>query len=84
MLKVELEADGTISLNGSPVASRAAMDAVFARVAAQPNPAEVHIFPSPIVEYKYLAAVLTSASRAGLTRFGVVGLVGLERFAHVD
>ncbi|MDB5968606.1 MAG: biopolymer transport protein ExbD/TolR, partial [Hydrocarboniphaga sp.] len=38
---------------------------------------EFHIRPNKLVEYKYVAAVLASAQRHGVTK---IGLVGNEQF----
>jgi biopolymer transport protein ExbD len=42
-------------------------------VAAQPDQPEVHLRPNKLVEYKYVAGVMATAQRLGVTKIGMVG-----------
>src|SRR5246500_3974629 len=42
-VQIDIDFDGTMTWNGDPVADRAALDAKFARVAAQPVQPEIHL-----------------------------------------
>ena len=56
------------------ITNRATLEANFRREAqAGENQSEFHIRPNKLVEYKYVAAVLASAQRLGVTKVGIVG-----------
>ena len=42
-------------------------------VAAEPDQPEVHLRPNKLVTYKYVAMVMASAQRLGVTKIGIVG-----------
>ena len=69
---VDIDFDGTLSWNGAAV-DRATVDANLAQVAATPDQPEVHVRPNKLVEYKYVAAIMASAQRQGVTKIGMVG-----------
>ena len=73
VVTIDVDFDGTISWNGEPVPDRAALEARLAQAAAQADQPEVHIRPNKLVEYKYVALVLASAQRLGVTKLGMVG-----------
>jgi biopolymer transport protein ExbD len=64
--------------NGTPM-DRATLDSKLPSREGQAgdNQSEFHIRPNKLVEYKYVAAVLASAQRHGVTK---IGLVGNEQF----
>jgi biopolymer transport protein ExbD len=53
------------------------LEANLRAVAAQPNQPELHLRPNKLATYKYVAEVLASAQRLGVTK---IGLVGNEQF----
>jgi len=72
-VELEIDFDGTVLWNGAPM-DRATLEANFRREAqAGENQSEFHIRPNKLVEYKYVAAVLASAQRLGVTKVGIVG-----------
>jgi biopolymer transport protein ExbD len=73
VVTIDIDFDGTISWNGEPVPDRAALEARLLQAAAEPDQPEVHIRPNKLVEYKYVALVLASAQRLGVTKLGMVG-----------
>lgn len=73
VVRVVIDADGTVRWNGEAVASDSALDAKLAAVAAQPVQPELHIRPNKLVEYQSVAKVMASVQRIGLTKIGVVG-----------
>ena len=73
VVTIDVDFDGTISWNGEAVPDRAALEARLAQAAAQAEQPEVHIRPNKLVEYKYVALVLASAQRLGVTKLGMVG-----------
>lgn len=73
VINLEIDFDGTILWNGSPVSSVDTLDVYFAREAvAVPQP-ELHIRPNKRAEYDVVARVLASAQRNGLRKIGFVG-----------
>lgn len=73
VINLEIDFDGTILWNGSPVANVDTLDAYFRREAeTEPQP-ELHIRPNKRVEYDVVARVLASAQRNGLKKIGFVG-----------
>ena len=77
VVNVDVDFDGTIYWNGQPVADRTSLDALLQAAAAQPDQPEIHLRPNKLATYKYVAEVLASAQRLGLTK---IGLVGNEQF----
>ncbi|BAP87391.1 biopolymer transport protein ExbD/TolR [Burkholderiales bacterium GJ-E10] len=77
VVNVDVDFDGTIYWNGQPVADRNSLDALLQAAAAEPDQPEIHLRPNKLATYKYVAEVLASAQRLGLTK---IGLVGNEQF----
>ena len=73
VVKIDVDFDGTILWDGEALPSREQLEARLSQVAAQPDQAEVHIRPNKLVEYRYVALVLASAQRLGVTKLGMVG-----------
>lgn len=70
---VEVDFDGTIIWNGTPVADRATLDNYLrAAAVAQPQP-EVHLRPNRLAKYEQVAVVLADAQRLGVTKIGIIG-----------
>lgn len=77
VVELEIDFDGTILWNGNVVPDRATLEGQLLQAAHQDPQPEFHIRPNKLVEYKYVAAVLASAQRLGVTN---IGLVGNEQF----
>jgi biopolymer transport protein ExbD len=72
-VKIDIDADGTVSWNGQAMPDRAALERRLQTVAAMPVQPEIHLRPNQLVAYKSVIAVLASAQRLGVTKIGVVG-----------
>jgi len=79
VVRIDVDFDGTVLWNGEKVPSRKALESKLASVAAQPTQPEVHLRPDKLASYENVAAVMASAQRLGVTKFG---LIGNEQFAR--
>jgi biopolymer transport protein ExbD len=79
VVRIDVDFDGTVLWNGEKVADRPALEARLAAVAAQATQPEVHLRPDKLATYGAVAAVMASAQRLGVTKFG---LIGNEQFAR--
>ncbi|MFL6659422.1 MAG: ExbD/TolR family protein [Massilia sp.] len=73
VITIDVDFDGTISWDNAVVPDRKALDAKLAGVAAMADQPEVHLRPNKLVSYKYVAGVMASAQRLGVTKIGMVG-----------
>jgi biopolymer transport protein ExbD len=73
VINLEIDFDGTILWNGTPVPDFDTLDAYFRREAASEPQPELHIWPSKRVDYDVVAKVLAGAQRNGLLKIGFVG-----------
>ena len=73
VVTIDVDFDGRILWDNTDVADRAALEAKLAGVAAQAEQPEVHLRPNKLVSYKYVAGVMASAQRLGVTKIGMVG-----------
>ncbi len=73
VINLEIDFDGTVLWNGTPVPDFDTLDAYFNREAANEPQPELHIWPSKRVDYDVVARVLASAQRNGLLKIGFVG-----------
>ena len=73
VVTIDVDFDGTILWDNVAIPDRATLDAKLASVAAQAEQPEVHLRPNKLVEYKYVAGVMASAQRLGVTKIGMVG-----------
>jgi biopolymer transport protein ExbD len=73
VITIDVDFDGTILWDNVPVGDRATLESKLANVAAQADQPEVHLRPNKLVEYKYVAEVMASAQRLGVTKIGMVG-----------
>ncbi len=73
VINLEIDFDGTVLWNGSPVADIDTLDAYFKREAASDPQPELHIRPNKRAEYDVVARVLAAAQRNGLRKIGFVG-----------
>jgi len=79
IIRIDVDFDGTIGWNGVIVPDRADLETRLQQVAAQPDQPEVHLRPNKLVSYKFVAMVMASAQRLGVTK---IGLVGNEQFLN--
>ena len=73
VITVDVDFDGTIFWNGEAIADKAALEVKLVEAAASANQPEVHLRPNKLAEYRYVAMVMASAQRLGVTKLGVVG-----------
>jgi len=73
VINLEIDFDGTVLWNGTPVPDFDTLDAYFRREAALDPQPELHIYPSKRVDYDVVARVLASAQRNQLVKIGFVG-----------
>ena len=79
ILKIDIDAAGTVFWNGTPIQDRAELEDKIRTAAAQPVQPELHLRPDKGAKYSIVAAVMASAQRLGLTK---IGLVGSEQFVE--
>lgn len=72
VINLEIDFDGTVLWNGSPVTVDA-LDTYFRREAANDPQPELHIRPNKRASYDVVARVLAAAQRNGLLKIGFVG-----------
>jgi biopolymer transport protein ExbD len=80
VMRIDVDFDGTMGLNGALI-TKTELDAKlgeWGHVAAADQP-EVHLRPNKLVSYKFVAAVMASAQRQGVTK---IGMVGNEQFLN--
>ena len=73
IVQIDIDFDGTVLWNGEVVPDQPALEARMQAKAAREVQPEVHLRPNKLVHYDRVAAVMASAKRIGLTRFGIVG-----------
>jgi biopolymer transport protein ExbD len=72
VINLEIDFDGTVLWNGTPV-DLDSLEAYFRREAAMEPQPELHIRPSKRAKYDVVARVLASAQRNGMRKIGFVG-----------
>lgn len=73
VIDIKVDFDGTVLWNDVPLAGREALAQRFRAAAGAPEPAEFHVRPNRLVEYRYVAMVLATAQRSGIEHIGIVG-----------
>jgi biopolymer transport protein ExbD len=73
VVNLEIDFDGTVIWNGTPVNSRAQLDAFLQSTAAKIPQPEVHLRPNRLAKYDVVARTLADAQRLGVTKIGFVG-----------
>jgi biopolymer transport protein ExbD len=73
VIQLEIDFDGTVLWNGTPVPDFDMLDAYFRREAENDPQPELHIRPSKRAKYDVVARVLASAQRNGMRKIGFVG-----------
>ena len=73
VIDLEVDFDGTVIWNGTPVPDRATLDN-YLRLARDQDPQpEIHLKPNRLAKYGQVAVVLADAQRIGVTKIGFVG-----------
>jgi biopolymer transport protein ExbD len=78
-VKIDIDFDGTLLWNGQALPNRLVLQNKFKATAALPHQPEVHIRPNKLVEYKFVAEVLSDAQRLGVTKLGMVSSERIKR-----
>jgi biopolymer transport protein ExbD len=74
VVDIDIDFDGTVLWNGQVVPDRQTLDwRLKTEAADKPVQPEVHVRPNKLATYKYVAGVLASAQRLGVTKIGIVG-----------
>jgi biopolymer transport protein ExbD len=75
VITIDVDFDGTILWNNEIVPDRPALEARMKAVAQAPSAdqPEVHLRPNKLVSYKFVAGVMATAQRLGVTKIGMVG-----------
>jgi biopolymer transport protein ExbD len=72
VVELQVDFDGTVLWNGNVVASMGQLNGYLSDVASQVPQPEIHIRPHKLVKYDYVAKVMASAQRLGLTKMGLI------------
>ncbi|MES2635491.1 MAG: biopolymer transporter ExbD [Pseudomonadota bacterium] len=78
IVQIDVTPQGALLWNGEALAGRADLETRLQTAAARQDQPEIHLRPNSAAKYEQVAALLSSAQRAGLTK---IGLVGSEQFA---
>lgn len=78
VVEISIDFDGTVLWNGESVANSAELESRLRAVASEREQPEIHLRPNKLAAYKYVAVVMASAQRLGVTK---IGFVGNEQFA---
>jgi biopolymer transport protein ExbD len=73
VVNLEIDFDGTVIWNGTPVPSRAQLDRFLQDTASKIPQPEVHLRPNRLAKYDAVARTLADAQRLGVTKIGFVG-----------
>ncbi len=73
VIDLEVDFDGTVIWNGSPVPNRATLRAFLETVGVQDPQPEIHLRPNRLARYETVARVLADAQSLGVTKIGFVG-----------
>jgi biopolymer transport protein ExbD len=74
VVEIAVDFDGTVTWNGQLVPDRQTLEYRLQNEAVKPEiQPEVHVRPNKLATYKFVAAVLASAQRLGVTKIGIIG-----------
>ncbi|MEJ1958142.1 MAG: biopolymer transporter ExbD [Nitrosomonadales bacterium] len=73
VVRIDIDADGSVHWNGEVVSGQAALEAKLSAAAAQTVQPELHLRPDKKVTYKTVALVMAAVQRNGLTKIGLIG-----------
>lgn len=79
VVNLDIDFDGTVVWNGSPVASLAQLEGYFQTESRKYPQPEIHLRPDPYVKYDIVAKVLAAAQHNRLRK---LGFVNTSEFAH--
>jgi biopolymer transport protein ExbD len=72
VVRILVDFDGVVSWNGEAVTHDEWERRMAAEARRDPQP-EIHVEPHKLAKYGYVASVMASAQREGLTKLGVIG-----------
>ncbi len=74
VVEIAIDFDGTVTWNGQVVPDRQTLEYRLQNEAVKPEvQPEVHVRPNKLATYKFVAAVMASAQRLGVTKIGIIG-----------
>jgi biopolymer transport protein ExbD len=74
VIRIDIDFDGTTLWNGEVINSRANLEwRIASQILKNPVQPEVHVRPNKLATYKYVAWVMATAQRMGVTKIGIVG-----------
>ena len=80
IVRIDIEADGSLRMDGQSIADRDAMDVRLEQVSARGDSSlALHIHAHAQTKYEVMAFVLASAQRHGLKKLNIVGV---DRFLN--
>jgi len=79
VIDLEIDFDGTVVWNGTPIQSLQQLEGYFHTEADKPVQAEIHLRPDRRVKYDYVAKVLAAAQR---NRMKKIGFVNVSEFSN--
>jgi biopolymer transport protein ExbD len=69
-INIDIDPDGTIVLNGSPISGIPELDAFFKTQSVKAEQPQIHLAPSALAKYDVVINVMASAQRNGMVRMG--------------
>jgi biopolymer transport protein ExbD len=69
-ISIDIDPDGTIVVNGSPIPDIGALDVFFRRESVKEPQPQIHLRPSALSKYDVIANVMASAQRNNMIRMG--------------
>ena len=79
VVTVDIDFDGTITWNTELIPDRNALERHLVAASREPTQPELHIRPNRLATYRYVAEVMATAQRLGVSK---IGLVGNEQFLN--
>ncbi len=73
VITIDVDFDGTILWDNVVIPDRPALEAKLLAVSQMADQPEVHLRPNKLVSYKFVAGVMATAQRLGVTKIGMVG-----------
>jgi biopolymer transport protein ExbD len=74
VIDLEIDFDGTVVWNGTPIQSLNQLEGYFHTEADKPVQAEIHLRPDRRVKYDFVAKVLAAAQRNRMKKIGFVNV----------